>query len=653
MGQWKHRKKLKTDNTPDPTESAFFSNETVGSISTALVREGDQNVLDEIKDKVKEVYGPARVRITHSGNKYAVGSAEAKNILGELIPHLQAEKNGIIPSDLPDFSKPMPYLLFEDFNTNGLEGDPGECLYNDYNDSSKAHNFYFFWRAYGRSGKLSNKMGSWGVGKSVFPAVSAINSFWALTIRESDKEAYLIGQSILKTHDRSDQPAPYGYFPWGFYGVFDKEDFAMPETSISEIKKFQQLFRLKRKLADKKEDREPETGVSIIIPYPKEEVNAESLALATIKQFFYPILKGKLEVDIQYEDQVIVLKKDNLKREVERLDFSKLQAKEKETTSKDQLLSLFEMAAWMLEQKEQDHIRLQRTNPNRAYRWVKELFENIDLNKLQKQFDNGEPFSFIIPVKHHPEGEQAELREFYAYIKKDLTLQEPESIFIRDALTITGVKSLKRKGARGIVVISDRKLVTFFGQAEGPAHTGWHKDNFRVKYENTDEIISFVQRSLQELFNKLQLPAEGLDKTLLSDLFFIEVPESEDGKDGGKKEGKKKGKDPDFIPLPKRIKKYKLTQLEGESGFKITNNFDSEELPETVSVTLAYDRPDGRPFKKYSALDFNVKNMKVEKTNVVIETQEKNVIEFTPTEKAFELIVTGFDQNRDLIINVN
>src|SRR5207248_2020373 len=118
-----------------------------------------------------------------------------------------------------------------------------------------------------------------------------------------------------------------------------------------------------------------------------------------------------------------------------------------------------------------------------------------------------------------------------------------------------------------------------------------------------DEIISFVQRSLQELYNKLQLPADGLDKALLSNLFFIEVPEAEDGNDSEKKKGKKKDKDTDFIPPPKRVKKYILTQLESESGFKITNNQETEALPETVSVTLAYDRPDGKPFNKYSPLD--------------------------------------------------
>ena len=651
MAEWKHIRKAKNDTTRDPTDSAFFSNETVGNLATALLREGIQNVLDELKDKIREVNGPARVRITHSGNKYAINASEAKILLNELIPHLEAESNGIIKSDLPDFTKPMSYLLFEDFNTNGLEGDPSECLFHDINDLSRPHNFYFFWRAYGRSGKLANKMGSWGVGKSVFPAVSSINSFWALTVRDSDKEAYLIGQSVLKTHDRTDQPAPYGYFPWGFYGVFDEDDFAMPEASISEIRKFQQLFRLKRGIVDRKEDRDPDTGVSIIIPYPKAEVTFESLTLATINQFFYPILKGNLEVEIQYEDLLIVLKKDTLRREVAKLDFSKLPATD--STHKDQLLSLFEMAEWMLQQKEENHIKLNCPKPNRAYRWSKELFESIDLADIQRQFDNGHPLSFIIPVKHQPEGEHAELKEFHAYIQKDLTLQEPESFFIRDALTITGVKSLKRKGVRGIVVISDRKLVTFFGQAEGPAHTGWHKDNFRVKYENTDEIISFVQRSLQELYNKLQLPADGLDKTLLGDLFFVEEPEAEYGNDGGKNKGKKKDKDSEFQPPPKRIKPYLVTPIENESGFKITANMQAEELPENVSVKLAYDRPDGKPFKKYSSLDFNVKNLKISKTNISIETLEKNVIEFTPTNKDFELKVTGFDQKRDLIVDVN
>lgn len=120
-----------------------------------------------------------------------------------------------------------------------------------------------------------------------------------------------------------------------------------------------------------------------------------------------------------------------------------------------------------------------------------------------------------------------------------------------------------------------------------------------------------------------------------------------------KKEGKKKDKDSDFDPPPKRLKQYVLTQLENENGFKISNNPYLEEVPQTITIELAYDIPDGKPFKKYSPLDFNIKQMEILQTNVDVDTLEKNRIEFSPTSKEFELKVTGFDVNRDLIINVN
>lgn len=644
MGIWKHRKRSKNDTTPDPTESAFFSNETVGDISTALIREGVQNVLDEIKDCNR----PAKITITHSGNKYAISPDNIKNLVGELIPHLQAEKNGIIKSELPDFSQQMPFLIFEDFNTNGLEGDPAECLYTEYNDKSKPHNLYFFWRSYGRSGKHAGKMGSWGVGKSVFPSTSKINTFWALTVRESDKEALLLGQSVLKTHDRIDLPAPYGYFPWGSYGVHDQEDFVMPETSIEEIRKFKKLFRLKREITEIKKDRESNTGLSLIIPYPKTEVTLESLVLSTIKQFFFPIITGKLEVEIVYEDEKIELKKGTLKHEIEKINFTKLP--EIEQVNKARLLSLFELTEWIITLNKNKHTKLNISNPNRAYRWTKELFDKIDLKPLQEKFEKGECIPFIIPVKYQPEGEEAEIREFCAYLKKDDLQQEPESIFIRDSITITGIKSLKRKGVRGLVIISDSKLVTFFGQAEGPAHTGWHKDNFRVKFENAEEIISFVQRSLHELYNKLLTPPEGLDTTLLSDLFFIESPGESTGNNGGFNSGQKKTIAPK-LDLPTKPKK-KFTLFQVENGFKITNNPEFMEAIEKIRITLAYDRPDGNPFHKYSALDFNVKHLHVEEMNIDLETFDLNVIEFVPLNRIFEFKITGFDKNRDLIVNI-
>lgn len=646
MANWFHREKLRTDNTPDPTEKAFFSNETVGNISNALTREGNQNVLDELREDKKLNNSPATVRIFISGGKYSLKANEYGEFINDLIPHLKSEKSGIIPAELPDFTSPMRYILFEDFNTKGLEGDPFEFEFNDTEDKDKPHNFYFFWRAYGRSGKLAGKMGSWGVGKSVFPALSRINSFWTVTVRESDKKAFLIGQSVLRTHDRKDKPAKCGYFPYGYFGKFEDDGFALPEDSIDQITKFSSTFKLNREVAIEKRD--ANTGVSIIVPFAKEEVSLTTVAYATIEQFFYPILLGKLEVEIKEEDNVIHLTKEKLLISLDKIDFTKISYAKENT--KNIFSSSFVFAKWIISLSETDYIKLSFSNPNIAYEWRKvELFKDVDLPDLQDKFDKGIPLAFKIPVKFHPENEPCELRYFKAFIQKDEQLLEPENFFIREYLTITGVKSLKKKGVRGIVIIDDKDLVTFFGHAEGPAHTGWHKDNFKVSYESTEKCISFVKNSLDRLYNTLILAAQGIDKNLLKDFFYIDIEDDNEKGNSSNKPGKKKEKPTLDIPPP-LPKKFILVQT--TDGFKITNNSTYEGIPSEVKVELAYDRQDANPFRKYSEHDFNLKTLKVISSNINIYKREKNIIQFKPIKEEYEITVTGFDIRRDLLVDV-
>ncbi|MBK8608472.1 MAG: hypothetical protein IPL84_00545 [Chitinophagaceae bacterium] len=590
---------------------------------------------------------PAKVRIFISGKKYALKPDEYSDFLDGLTPHLQSKNNGIIPTELPDFNSPMPYILFEDFNTKGLEGDPIEFEYNDYTDQSKAHNFYFFWRAYGRSGKLAGKMGSWGVGKSVFPALSKINSFWTVTIRESDKKAYLIGQSVLRTHDRIDKPAKCAYFPYGYFGKFAPEDqFALPEDDLGQIEKFSKAFLLKRNV--EVENRDSNTGVSIIIPFAKEEVSINTVAYATMEQFFYPILLGKLEVEVREEENVVLLTKEKILNSIEKIDFGKV-PNIKENV-KSIFLSSFEFTKWIISLKGKDYYQLNFPNPSTAYEWRKqEMFKDLDIADLQEKFENGTPLAFNIPVKFQPEGEQCGLRYFKAYIQKDERLLEPENFFIREYLTITGIKSLKKKGVRGMVIIDDKDLVTFFGHAEGPAHTGWHKDNFKVKYESTDKCISFVKNSLERLYNILIIPAQGIDKNLLKDFFYVDIEEDNDKGTNNSKPGKKKENPPDDFP-PRSPKKYILTQT--LDGFKVTGNSELEIMPEEVRIKLAYDSMDGNPFKNYSEHDFDLKKLKISSSNINISKREMNVIEFKPVVNNFSILVTGFDTKRDLIIDV-
>ncbi|MBX2905168.1 MAG: hypothetical protein KF744_03965 [Taibaiella sp.] len=642
MAHWQHNPLSRNVTAQDPTGSAFFSNEVVGNLSNALIREGIQNNLDECKDTSK----PVLTKISLSGNKYAIPSSSYLPLLRDLIPHLQADKNGIIKSDLPDFTQPMRYLCFEDFNTRGLEGDPLECTYADTIDPSKPNNFYFFWRAYGISGKSAGKMGSWGIGKSVFPASSLINTFWAVTTRESDKRSYLIGQSVLKKHNLASNPTDHGYFPYGYYANFEKDGFQIPEDDVETIDAFTKLFRLQRNIRDGANN----TGLSVIIPFCKSDLTLNSLIFSVIYQFFYPILLGKLVVELTEEDNKITLDASTLEKVIKAIDTKELQDVTDDTIK--QLLSLAQFGRWVAERASSDLINLTHGQPSTAYTWSKALFKGVNFEALQSQFDKGIPIALKVPVKFQPEGKNAEIRHYNVFMQKDDELLEPENYFIREYLHITGIRSLRKKGVRGMVVLSDKDLVTFFGEAEGPAHTGWHVGNFRTKYISAEQCLSFVMRSLDRLYSMLAIQPLGIDKDLLRDFFYIDNNDVQNSDtDRTRRKGEKKEKEIIEIPEP-RPKPFTISKV--NRGFCIKSNGIPNEALDDISVRMAYARADGKnPFKKYAVYDFDVSKLPIDKRNVDVILQNANRITFEIlNSEDFELTVTGFDEKRDLVIDV-
>jgi len=138
MNEWKFRPYQEGEMKVDPIENQFFTTNEVGNISNAIVREGIQNALDETIDgQITEI------RIFLSGVKYALKSEKAVPFLEKLTEHIEAKGSGILNS--PDFNSDMKFLVFEDFNTNGLEGDPDESKDIDTQRKDVKHNFFWFW----------------------------------------------------------------------------------------------------------------------------------------------------------------------------------------------------------------------------------------------------------------------------------------------------------------------------------------------------------------------------------------------------------------------------------------------------------------------------------------------------------------------------
>ena len=654
MGKWRFRKMDKSEKLVDPIQNQFFTTNIVGGLTAALVRETIQNSLDaQTRPEDEDYVYPVQVRFALSGNRGAIGPEKMKEYLDGLIPHIQAKNNGLQETNIPNFEDPAPYLLIEDYNTVGLEGDPLE--YEDPPEGDKGkHNFFWFWRNVGRSEKVHDARGRWGLGKAVYPKSSNIHTYFGLTIRESDESTLLMGESILKIH-KVDGEVENSY-PYGYYGQFtdkDSKDFVTPLDNAKTVDSFIEDFCLKRT----DDDNCYFYGLSLVIPYPSMEITKSELIKATVIQYFYPIIHEQLVVTVEDEftDEPIIINMDNIDSVVDEIEFP-----EEDTLSSTRLRKLFSFARWIQKLKKEDYIILLEPDlesvPGWHQNWYLDDALKERLSEKIEQFDRGERVAFQVPVKVYPKEGTARIAWFKVYMEKDEDLNDPDCHFIRDGITIVGVKPIRRKDVRALVIIDDPVLSKLLGDAENPAHTEWSKDspNFVGKYVHGDKVISFVMNSLDRLHGWLMKQAEGLDEDILEDIFYIEwikETDSEDDSDSSGEDGDTSG-----VPKPPgNGKKSLIVVTKIDDGILIKPNPNADALPEKVSVKLGYMLARGNPLKRYNLMDFDIDQapINVRARNVDVVRQTENCLDFDVTGEEFEVSVTGFDPERDLFVKAD
>jgi hypothetical protein len=106
--------------------------------------------------------------------------------------------------------------------------------------------------------------------------------------------------------------------------------------------------------------------------------------------------------------------------------------------------------------------------------------------------------------------------------------------------------------------------------------------------------------------------------------------------------------------LPTTVRRYSVTQT--DDGFRVAS-LPEADRPDRILVRAAYNVRRGNPFKKYDTADFRFnsgsRSLNIRHRGCDLDVREDNRIELCPTEDEFELVVEGFDPNRDLIIRHN
>jgi hypothetical protein len=598
----------------DPIEGEFFSTDILGSLSDALIREAIQNSLDAAVPGQQ-----VKVVITFSSPDQKLPPAKFEHYLKGLREHLEAKGSGLLKEVRKE--EPLDFILIEDFGTRGLEGDFRDD--GDLGNTEVKNDFFYFWRNIGRAVEGTTTRGRWGLGKTVFQAASRINSFFGLTIPRKDARRLLMGQAVLKIHRiEGKRFAPYGYC-----GTFEG-DFALPIQDGGHIEKFCQDFYLRRK---------DEAGLSVIIPYPDSEIVVDGVIRAAINQYFFPILSGDLVVIISSGPNEKVLDAESI--------FSFVSSTSWE--DKKTLIERLEFARWCLSIPGDGFERLQEPTTGQAPKWEESLFQLEQLKRLRNPFEVGDRMALLAPLWVKRAENPIEHSCFKLFIERDPDLERGEDYFIRDGVTVSGVSSLRQKGWRVIVSVSDRPLSRLLGDSENPAHTEWQERSFkfRGRYDLGVSCLRYVKNSPREIFKILSRPPEGRDLKVLQDLFYVDLPKDSPG--STPRPSPKPG-----VELGEIIVDGYFQIIKVKTGFRLAAKPNAKALLKEATLEVSYDVREGNPFKRYKKFDFQLDKppIRMKATGVKVQIPKPNMLFLFPEKKDFQLNVTGFDPNRDLKI---
>lgn len=631
--EWSFREISSREIKTNPEYLEFFRSEALRAATDALVREDIQNRLDARHDDSKPV--EVRYKFISDGLKFG------DRWFSKIRPNLEApEVVKLLDRTVPENSAVVPCLLIEDFNTNGLRGDP-KIHRDPPADAAVRNDFFWFIRNVGRSGKANGDRGRWGLGKIVYPASSEIRSFFSYSVTTDASPPTLVGRSVLCIH------SPDGVrdcAPDGFMSYYDEgANMDLPSHRSEDIEAFKGAFQITR-------DQEP--GLSLAIPFPKESITGINLIVSLIDHWHWVFLDRSLVVRVYLEDgEEIVLSADTLDDVITRFV---------PETEKERALRKTKFAREVIELTRSGAlipfvIDGERAKPNWAE--IEPLFGvGETLENLRSRYNDGELLAFQFKLRvHKHRGEPTGFGAFELFIRRSTESHRCIESTMREGLAISGVGSVNVPGVSVIAYVGNNPVGTVLGDSENPAHTHWRSVGMNKKYPEGAALVKLVSSASQKVIGILTRVDEGLNESLLEDFFSIPDPERKP-KPSPTKKGSKK--DPPPKPDPEQ-KNYYLNCNKLKNGFKVVRHERANQLVEGFVIRAAYEVARGNPFKKHHVADFDFSEP--EKAGLTYHgkgiksdgvTASANKLTVKVEGDDFHFSVTGFDPHRDLILDV-
>ena len=638
--RWRFRRMLPSEINQDPVQGEFFT--VASDLSERLVRESLQNSLD-----ARWGNDPVRVRFRFSGAQDAIPPDDAARYLDGIEPHIQADADAdttereAIAEARACLGRPMTWLTVEDSGTAGLAGD---VRAND--PQEKGNHFWGFFRSIGISPKGEDAGGSWGLGKWVFPDASMINAYLGATRRRGEERTLLMGMAVLRTHTVGGLKHP----PYGQFAATDTHDddewLPLPLDSDSDPDEF-----VLQTLADFGLERLDVPGLSVVVPYPKDELTPTAIARAVITQYFLPIVRGHLVVEIAApDDRPRVIDADSIAREV--VDVARPDDENSyDEESPESLAGVIRLAQWAIGVGDGDYIEL--SVPTRS----NNTLDLLDLEDLRERFERGERLAFEFSVGVQRRGDASRTPGgFHLYLERAEHLSKGHDYFIRGNLSIPRMDHIERYKARALVLVDgESELGHLLRDAEGPAHVSWdpHEQRLRDHWVGGYGRVQEVRRAAVLVLQGLSERPDEQQFDALADLFPADPAEI--GK--GRSPHRGPGRTPPRPPL--KLTPSPLEVSRTGAGFSVHAPEGRRVADMEWMLRFAYDVVRGNAFglfdrgAKQGVPDFSITDdIEVHGQSAeVVERVGHNELHFRALDDDFRLDVIGLD-DRDVLVEV-
>lgn len=580
------------------TQRDQFNNDDV-ELAEALVREVIQNSTDAAA-------GSAQVKVRFVLRELTREVAlQLRALFDGLRPHLRACRVDLAPLD----RQAVRVLVIEDFGTKGLTGNPA-ARDND--------NFNRFWRQHGISGKGGKSGGRWGLGKLVFSCSSEIKAFFGLTVRAGDNAPLLMGQAVLSNHELDGRRHPAHGF---WFSARASNTLQLPVTDAATISDFVKLSGITR---------DTQTGLSLVVPYLNANVTAETLISGVVRNYYFPILAGRLSVEV---GSVII----------DSASFHKIAAAHISTANIP--LGFVERVSRVLDSEP----AFVAKRPINAAGLTEDCFEPDQLASMKASYGKYELLHVRVPVQLKRKDGSNPSSHIDLFLTPLPEGARPFALFARGSITVPAeMKFFGGAPAYGAMVASDDAVVTFLGDAENPAHTGWNAnaEKLDANWRSPSQTLRHIRHALRELYTLVADRVEDEDKDALIDFFSL--------LDQNRAARGPKKRTPILPPdLPKREKALIIRSHAG--GFAVVPGPGALKwkFPKIVDIRAAYDIVSGDPFKRHNKFDFDLAgdDIAIELQNANMSPLRPNKVRLSVTSADFRFEASGFDANRDLVVD--